>query len=40
VETAVVGVRIAPPLTVATEEIDLAVEILDQSLRSVLVSKA
>lgn len=34
------GVRIAPPLTVATEEIDLAVEILDQSLRSVLVSKA
>ena len=33
-------VRIAPPLTVATEEIDLAVEILDQSLRSVLVSKA
>jgi 4-aminobutyrate aminotransferase-like enzyme len=40
VETAVVEVRIAPPLTVATEEIDLAVEILDQSLRSVLVSKA
>ncbi len=32
--------RIAPPLTVDTEEIDLAVEILDQSLRSVLASKA
>ena len=28
--------RLAPPLTVTTEEIDMAVEILDAAMRSVL----
>jgi 4-aminobutyrate aminotransferase-like enzyme len=30
--------RMAPPLTIAEEEIDLAVEIIDASLRAVLAS--